>query len=128
MADDRAYRVVFGWDSEKQSFFARVPELDIYVTSATRAEALAEVDQLPGELAPMKSGVLRSIASIQAQAGDVDGALDWIGKLDAPKLRREAVLGLAEGLAERIAETKPVPATEPTGRDQPEPRPPDNAP
>lgn len=44
MSDDRAYRIVVAYDSEKQSFVARIPELDVETRAATRTEALAEAE------------------------------------------------------------------------------------
>src|SRR5689334_796024 len=44
MADDRAYRIIIGFDAEKSRFFARVPELEIDVSAASRGEVVTEAE------------------------------------------------------------------------------------
>lgn len=44
MADDRAFRVWIAYDPKKESFVARVPELDIRATGPSRSEAVSEVE------------------------------------------------------------------------------------
>jgi predicted RNase H-like HicB family nuclease len=44
MADDRSYRILVAYDSDKQSFVARIPELDVSASAATRAEAVTEAE------------------------------------------------------------------------------------
>jgi predicted RNase H-like HicB family nuclease len=44
MTADRAYRVLIAFDSEKNDFIARVPELDLEAHAATRAEAVTEIE------------------------------------------------------------------------------------
>jgi predicted RNase H-like HicB family nuclease len=45
MSDERAYRVVVRFEKEREQFLARVPELDASGSGATRAEAIAQVEQ-----------------------------------------------------------------------------------
>jgi predicted RNase H-like HicB family nuclease len=45
MSDDRAYRVLVGYDREKDCFVASVPELDIARSAASRGEAVLEAEQ-----------------------------------------------------------------------------------
>lgn len=44
MADDRAYRILVTFETNSESFRARVPELEIDVEADTRAEALTKAE------------------------------------------------------------------------------------
>jgi predicted RNase H-like HicB family nuclease len=44
MSVDRAYRILITFDSEQGTFLARIPELDLEATGASRAEAIAALE------------------------------------------------------------------------------------
>jgi hypothetical protein len=49
-----------------------------------------------------KGNILRGIAKVQAERGDVKGPLAWASRLDSAFDRANTLPGVAEGLAKRI--------------------------
>jgi len=82
-----------------------------------------EIGDVPGALhiagglpnATLRAGALEKIAKIQAQAGDPTGALSWVAAQTEPLLGASALLGVAEGLIERVRPSTPFPVQ--TGAD-----------